>query len=209
VERPAAEHRWSTFQPASRDAEALDYLSRRQFPDPEKTARDFDLRTGSGRWARRLWFGLRDLDGQVQGWTGRALDSWRQPRYFTEVPEAMLYLPKALTRHHRLALLMEGPFDALRVADAIPRRRNLLVVALCGLSTTGHRRWQLSQLAKRVPAFAIALDSSVSSIHRERLMNELRAIPALGRISRLNMPDGTDDPGEMTDNQVERWLSTI
>ena len=99
--------------------------------------------------------------------------------------------------------------DALRTADATLRRRNILVIALCGLSTTGHRRWQLSQIARLVPSFAVALDATVRPVQRERLMAELRAIPALGRITRLRMPEGVDDPGELTNSGVERWLSTL
>jgi hypothetical protein len=202
-------YRWKQLTPAGDSLEALSYLASRHFPDPARTVKEFDLRVGTGKWARRLWFGLRDLAGSVTGFTGRALTPGLSPRYYTESPQPVLYFPRSLNRDHRLALLVEGPIDALRVADVTGRRRNLLIVALCGLSATGHRRLQLTQLAKRVPSFAIALDSGVESVQREKLMNELRAIPALGKITRLKMPAHIDDPGEMTNSEIERWLSTL
>jgi hypothetical protein len=202
-------YRWKQLTPAGDNPRALNYLAHRNFPDPERTCREFDLRIGTGKWSRRIWFGLRDLAGTVSGMTGRTWDRYRQPRYYTEAPRPMLYLPRSPNRDHRLALLVEGPMDALRTADVTGRRRNLLVIALCGLSATGHRRLQLTELAKRVPSFAIALDSSVESVQREKLMNELRAVPALGKITRLKVPEDKDDPGEMTNSEVERWLSTL
>jgi hypothetical protein len=200
---------WRRLTPASDSQDALDYLYRRHFTDPERTVKEFDLRVGSGRWARRLWFKLTDVTGSIVGVTGRALDDWRSPRYFTEAPEAALYLPRTPNNQHRLALLVEGPMDALRTADVTQRRRNLLVIALNGLSTRGTRRMQLSLLARTVSSFAVAFDASVPTHARERLIHELRAIPRLGKITRLRMPPGIDDPGEMTNSDIERWLSTL
>jgi hypothetical protein len=202
-------YRWSQFTPAGDSRDALDYLHGRQFPDPESTCRRFDLRVGTGRWARRLWFKLTDLAGNVTGFTGRALDDWRSPRYFTEAPEPYLYLPKPVNHQHRLALGVEGPMDALRIADVAERRRNLLVFGLCGLSATGGRRLQLQQIARMVPRFFIALDATVRVPDAQRLMNEIRIIPAIGKVSRLPMLPDIDDPGEMSNTNVERWLSTL
>jgi len=204
--------RWERLPPAVTDPEALAYLERRNFPDPARTCREFDLRTGLNTMSRRVWFGLRGLDGAVVGFTGRAIDDWRQPRYYTEAAEPVLYMPRLPDSRHRLALVVEGPFDALRIADATRRRYNIFVAALCGLAgVTGNKRLQLAEIARTVPHFAVALDSSVWAVDADaqHVMDELRAIPAIGRVTQLPPPPEVADPGEMTDRQVERWLSQI
>jgi hypothetical protein len=200
---------WARFEPAHQDRDACEYLQSRGFAHPMRTAEEFDLRVGRGKWARRLWFGLRDLDRQVVGFTGRSLDVWRKPRYFTQVAdEQVLYLPRLPTPQHRLALIVEGPLDALRVADAARRRYHLLVIALCGMSLGGRKRLQLADVARQVPHFAVALDATVWAVDAQRLLAELRALPPLGQVSRWSLPPGRDDPGEMSDAEVEQWLAT-
>lgn len=206
-EQSEVAQRWRFFEPA--DTAALDYLSRRGFTDPTRTAKDFDLRTGRGKWARRIWFKLTDLDHQIIGFTGRAIDNWREPRYYAEAAETGLYWPRYPADHHNLAILVEGPIDALRIADATRRRRNLFVAALNGLSVGGNKRMQLSHIAQTTPRFAVALDRAVSASQAQRLIDELRMIPALGKITRLAMPAMVDDPGTMSNLGVEQWLATI
>ena len=154
---------------------------------------------------------MTNLDGEIIGITGRTFDDWRPgPRYYTEAKEATLYLPRPLNHHHRLGIITEGPMDALRVADATTRRRHLLVISLCGLGgVTGARRRQLSRIARSVSSFVFAPDASVPVASAIRMMAELRTVPALGRLTRLAMPPGFDDPGEMSATAVVRWLSTI
>jgi hypothetical protein len=85
----------------------------------------------------------------------------------------------------------------------------VLVAALCGLSVTGQRRLQLKELAKTVPSFTVALDRSVSQVDANRLIDELRVIPVIGKVRRLAIPTAFDDPGEMSNSDVEAWLATI
>lgn len=200
---------WQRFRPASSDPDTMAYLARRGFATPERTADTFDLRVGTNTRARRLWFKLTNLQGQVTGFTGRAIDAWRQPRYYTEATETGLYMPRQPTGSHRQAILVEGPMDALRVAEATQRRRNLFVAALCGMAITSNKRMQLVEIAKTTPNFAVALDSTVWATDAQRIITELRTIPALGKITRLAMPANVDDPGDMTNLQVERWLTAI
>jgi hypothetical protein len=207
---PVLAQRWARrLKPATGDDRALDYLWRRRFDDPGRTARDFDLRVGEGRWGGRLWLKLTEPSGAVIGFTGRAMDDWRQPRYYTEAEKAGLYIPRPPSPRHRLGILVEGPIDALKIADATRRRYNLFVAALCGLTITGNRRLQLSEIARQVPWFAVALDSSVWTTDAQKLISELRAVPALGRVTRLALPPDKDDPGEMTTLEVEQWLSAM
>ena len=79
--------RWQRLQPAADDPEALTYLSQRNFTDPVRVAKEYDLRTarGGGQLARRIWFKLTDLNGNVVGCTGRAMDKHHSgPRYYTQ-----------------------------------------------------------------------------------------------------------------------------
>jgi hypothetical protein len=200
--------RWDFLTPAAADDAALAYLAGRNFPEPLRTAREFDLRVGRGKWGGRIWFKLADLAGNVVGFTGRAMSPRLEPRYYTEVAQPVLYIPKPPTRAQRIGIFVEGPFDALRLADAARRRQNVFVAALCGLSITGSKRLQLGEIARSVPQFAIALDSSVWSTDAQRLIAEVRAVPLVSRVARLPLPPDEDDPGGMSNAAVDRWLST-
>jgi hypothetical protein len=202
------ETQWREFEPL--DDDGLQYLHDRHFRLPSATAHEFDLRRGRNHWARRIWFKLSDLDGSIIGITGRTIDGWRQPRYYNfRGQETALYMPRLPTAEHTLGLLVEGPFDALRVADATARRRNLFVAALCGLSLTGKKREQLAAIAKLIPHLAVAVDRTVSPPAAFNMVRELRLLPLVGKVRRLAMPAEIDDPGAMNNHEVEKWLSTI
>ena len=213
-ERPQADlnifaKRWATFRPAALDAEARDYLRLRGFWNPVRTANRFDLRVASGHHAGRLWFPFY-YGNDVAGYTGRSMRG-HQIRYMTEAASTYLYLPRLPYDTDRLILLVEGPLDALRLADATEDRYDLLTAALCGLSLTPDKRLQLWSLAKLIPQVFIVPDSTVSVQDANRLRKELHAL-AYGqgiveaRVRRLDLPPGIDDPGEMTGEDIELWL---
>ncbi|MBO0736427.1 MAG: hypothetical protein J2P48_07645 [Alphaproteobacteria bacterium] len=205
IERYA--QRWETFKPAQFDPEALRYLAGRGFPDPEGLCERFDLRTGTGKWAGRLWFPLRDLGGGLLGFTGRTMRDYLEPRYWTQATEVGLYLPELPGPEHSRLLLVEGPVDALRVAGvAIDRYNELCVAALCGLAIRGLRLVQLKALAHSLPDCLVSLDASVSRLNANKLIADLKVAP-WRTIRRFPLPAGADDPGGMTDDEVARWLS--
>jgi hypothetical protein len=195
-------HRWDTFQPATFDREALDYLALRGFWRPAATALQFDLRVGFGRWAGRLWFPITYADAII-GYTGRSMRG-HQPKYLTEAADTVMYLPSS-PQGAKLLIIVEGPIDALRLADFMLDRYNIFVTALCGLAITPTKRLQLLALARLIPYFFVVLDSSVSAVNANRLVTQLATLPIMG-VRRLNLPPGIDDPGEMSGEEVELWL---
>lgn len=190
------ERRWQALTPAN--AAALEYLYHRGFTDPEGTARRFDLRSGTGKWAGRLWFKLTNTEGRVVGFTGRSVGRLL-PRYWTETAEQTLYLPRPPHPRDRLALVVEGPMDALRLAGY----PGVLPVALCGLAVTAAKRLRLLALARRVPTVLLTLDRTVPLVERNRLLNELKPI----NCEPYPLPDGIDDPAELSEKETELWLS--
>jgi hypothetical protein len=200
---------WALFRPAASDTEACAYLAKRGFWNPARTARAFDLRVGEGRYAGRLWFPFLHGKG-VAGYTGRAMRA-RGPRYMTEALGALLYMPRLPFDSDKVIVLVEGPIDALRLADAALDRYNLFVAALCGLSMSPDKRLQLAALARLLPRLFVVLDSTVSPVNVNRLRRELNAClsgdgKAWDRVRRLDLPPGVDDPGAMTGEQTEQWL---
>ena len=197
--------RWDDFAPAADDDEACDYLKRRGFWHPQRTARIFDLRVGQGKYAGRLWFPFR-YGAAVAGFTGRSMRN-REPRYYTEAAGTYLYLPELPYDTDRTLILVEGPIDALRLADAINGRYDLALAALCGLTITPDKRTHLAALAGALSHFFVALDSTVEPIIVNRLMAHLNTFQFRHiTVERLDLPAGVDDPGDMTGEQIETWL---
>jgi len=128
-------------------------------------------------------------------------------RYYTEAASSYLYLPRPLYDTDRLIILVEGPVDALRLADAALERYHLTTAAFCGLSVTPDKLLQLAALARAVPRLYIVLDSTVEPVSVNRLMTNFKALPfARTQVERLDLPPGVDDPGELTGEQIEIWL---
>lgn len=201
--------RWDTFKQAATDPAACAYLAARGFWNPVRTARTYDLRVGVGRYGGRLWFPYR-YGTDIVGYTGRAMHG-REPRYLTEAASSYLYLPRLPFRTDKAIVLVEGPIDALRLADATQERYALFVAALCGLSITPTKRRQLSSAARLIPRFFVVLDSSVQSPAVNNVLRELGAVVTgsgvlKDRVRRLELPPGIDDPGEMSGEDIERWL---
>lgn len=213
----ALAQRWERmFRPAADDRAALDYLTARRFDSPVATCDRYDLRVASGRWAGRLWFPLHDIDGLIVGYTGRAMRG-QDPRYLTETSEAALYTPRPIPEGATTAILVEGPFDALRIADALdtatrrdpapgygpahPQGGAVHVVALCGLSLTG-KHFDLFALSRHLPRFLVALDQTVDEAAANRLIDTLKS----RRKYRLPLPVGYDDAAEMTNSEIKTWL---
>ena len=209
--------RWERlFRPAADSREALDYLAERGFKRPVSTCERYDLRTAAGRWAGRLWFPLRDTDEQIVGYTGRAMRG-QAPRYFTQTSETTLYAPRPVPEGATTAIIVEGPFDALRIADALdtatpdepapgyspayPFGGAVHVVALCGLSLTGNH-FDLFALSRHLPRFLVALDASVDKGAANQLIRQLKA----RRLYRLPLPAGYDDAAEMDNDAIRHWL---
>jgi DNA primase len=114
----------------------------------------------------RLMFPIKDTSGRVVAFGGRALDD--SPAKYINSPETQLYKKSrtlyALSdardalRNEKLAILVEGYFDALRCFDAGIDN----VVATCGTALTPE---QAAVLRRHVPEVVIVYDGDSAGIN--------------------------------------------
>jgi hypothetical protein len=212
VAAPARILDWNRFEPASDYDAATEYLASRGYPDPHEIIRSFGLRfTKVGRFSWRILMPLRSPGdrGSVLAFTGRATREQQSPRYLTNDPmEGSLFLPAnpictpiaallgtalpaekklhlgRIVRKYPSIIMLEGPFDALTLAWAVPDLRLL------------------------EGAYYIA-DTDQSPADTYRLIDELELIPGMPHITRLEPPRGFGDIGEMADRpgEIREWIS--
>jgi hypothetical protein len=219
IPRSRFAQRWASFAPAAHDARALEYLRARHFWHPRRTAETFDLRVGRGNYAARLWFPLLAGEDEVVGFTGRAMTDI-QPRYYTETATHVLYIPRAPRPNDRIIILVEGPFDALRLADATIDRYDVFVAALCGAALTETKKRQVRWLSDTIPRLFLVLDrilsdatktpteindAQITAVDANRLVKELH----ISTGQRTELPEGIKDPGEMTNHDIYQWLNRL
>lgn len=187
------------------------YLAARGF------SRDFLLHRAARlgiRYAVRGPFGGRVIflvhdDGRLVTWTGRALSARQKIRY-KELPEdpgsaAEIGLPPAAVPLHsclmwqddlartraRVLCLVEGPMDALKMR--MLGGDSVLPAAIFTNSLSAAQVDRLRGIVGRFEHRIILLDRGAEG----RAMRARRELAALGMSIRW-LPDGVDDPGELT-----------
>lgn len=213
--------RWERFRPASGVVEALDYMHddrdfRYEHEWMLKELLDYyDLRVGSnlmhpGRLLFPLYAsGQRALWHQqdaFMGWTGRSMRG-REPKYMTSLPqgEHPVYVPRMV---RSTMLIVEGPFDALRI-DAAMRADGVGAVALTGKEMISAHLVSLRAMMPFVRRFFFVPDRDVPISQTMRAMHELRAALSGKNVVHIRLPDDVKDAGEMTNAAVRQWLSPL
>lgn len=104
-------------RPAKWPPRFIAYLANRGYPDPIRTAEQFNLKCAvSGKFKDRIMFPL--YLNELIGWTGRAItDPVSAPRYLTSTKNAKktCYGYPEAKGGGSILYLVEGPFDALRI----------------------------------------------------------------------------------------------
>jgi hypothetical protein len=205
VTRPVAatEKQWDQFANAADSPACMTYLAERGFPTPVAIARQYDLRfSPAGTWARRLIFPLKVDSGR--SWVGRAIDH-HTPKYLAESTEqTLLYVPRMV---RDIVVLVEGAFDALKISVAT-EAHPISAIGLMGKGFSPKKLILLEQTVRLASQVLIALDADVGIGESYQLVNELVAI--LHRpVTRLELPYGVKDPGEMSLNDIRDWLLAI
>lgn len=80
-------------------------------------------------FGKRLMFAIRDFEGRLVGWSGRALDDWRKPKYLhSKGAKLSLYFygEHKIDFSVRSAYIVEGFFDTLKLTSF--GYRNVLAV---------------------------------------------------------------------------------
>lgn len=195
---------WQRFLPASESPDCLEYLVSRGFPDPARVTVVYDLRYArSGTYARRLLFPLHTQHGLVS-FTGRALDNYRQPRYLTAEGGAadLVYVPRRIQKH---AVLVEGPFDALKGAVAM-ERTDFSFIATIGKVITSPKLMALQDFLKNCTSLYLTLDKDVGIKTLFDLEQDLAIVlPRLYK-ARLSLPETVKDPAELELGELRNWL---
>jgi len=191
---------WDNFANAANHPPCLAYLAARGCAAPDTVCATYNLRYAPvGRWADRLLFPLVNQQG-IAGWTGRSLTD-RQPRYLTQQDASVIYVPAPIT--NEVALLVEGPFDALKISIA-----GFPCIASLGLAINDDRLLTLRHYLRNCRRVLVTWDEGVHPIsmleNKKRLAWFLRPL----YVARLALPQGAEDPGAMSVAEIRSWLGT-
>jgi hypothetical protein len=199
------EVQWSRFLPAYKSAYCLDYLFKRGFPDQIALCHRYDLRFAlTGKWAARILLPLHNYHGEQIGWTGRAMRDSLEPRYNTEIAEpGALYLPRPM---RAMGLVVEGPFDALKIAVATEHMA-VTPVAVLGLNADIPRLHALNLVLQNCAGFSMSFDRDVLFPIYQGFLGGLA--PRLKTIykGRVSIPPQFEDAGDMPIPAISEWIA--
>jgi len=198
---------WSRFRSAGNSQEALDYLSSRGFTSPRTLCEHFDLRYApNGLWARRLLIPLH-RDGEAVSWTARAMIGRLEPKYLMNDAStfAALCMPDIIKPKPALAVIVEGPMDALRIAQAT-RDAKVISIALCGKSLGAEKLLQIRKACSTCTVILVAMDADAPMSTCYQVVADIQSATNVNRVGRLKLPLGVKDPGEMPSEGILPWL---
>lgn len=202
---------WRKFPSATESREAVRYLEKRGF-DPDTTIARFDLRVAhAGKWSGRILIPYYDPQGNVLTWNGRSLWPDLEPKYKALVQEhsqGYVYVPDYELQGKQVLVLVEGPFDALKIAAAT-RISPYLPVALCGKQLNAQKLLRLRAFAQHLDALLLVTDSDVNAIESYQFLAELAPVLRMRYAMRGKLPDDYKDPGEMPLEGIKTWLDSV
>lgn len=181
------------------------YVKRRGFPGKHADAvaeRYRLLAAVGGRFDCRVIVPFYDLEGRLIGWSGRAIGN-NDLRYLTEgQTRGVLYNGhRALREGGRLLVLVEGPFDAIKV-DYYGAEHGIRAIATTGLGNVGNIGLVTTVFEEGGYEHLLSLLDGDALSDSLRLRRALRHLPAsVGRV-----PAGVKDPGDFTPDQVRALL---
>jgi DNA primase len=192
---------WGAYAPAADNPRMLHYLADRGFLDCKSVAQRFDLRAAPfGKWANRLLIPFKDK-GRVEGFTGRAIYPHMDPKYKTEAPGDLIYVPH-IPEHPQALVLVEGPLDALKLAVACPY---LLAVSILGLAMHAAKLERIYALAAKTQTILFVLDNDQPRSVVYPMLDELSAA-IRKKVDRCAVPGSAKDPGELEIEDIRQWM---
>lgn len=200
--------RWERFDTLTdQHDDVLDYLRSRGFLRPLDVATRYDLRVAAqGKWAQRLLFPLLE-DGDIIAWTGRALTSALDPKYYTEMNgrDGLVYMPRVA---REVLFTVEGPMDALKGAAA-SESLPVATAALTGKQLNAQRLGRLRRMAgDTVKRVVMVLDADTRLAERSRMLAELKgAFPRIP-VRAQALPTPFKDLGEMGIRDAAAFLQS-
>lgn len=199
---------WSRFETAGNSKECVEYLSARGYPSPRTMCEQFDLRYApAGVWARRLLLPLHH-DGEVISWTARDMTGRAEQKYLMrEVPGFVaLCMPDTFKPTPTRAVIVEGPMDALRIAQAT-RDERVISIALCGKALGAEKLLQIRKACETCTDILVTMDSDAPMSACYQTVADIRSAVQSERVGRAKLPVGIKDPGELPAQGVLQWLN--
>lgn len=199
---------WSRFENAGNSIEALDYLSGRGFPSPKTLCERFDLRHApNGVWARRLLIPLH-FDSEAVSWTARDMTGRLEQKYLMNDTSsfAALCMPDIGKPSPIIAVIVEGPMDAVRIAQAT-RDARVISIALCGKSLGAEKLLQIKKACNTCTDILVAMDSDAPMSACYQTVADIGSVVRAERIGRAKLPPGIKDPGELPAMGVLKWVN--
>lgn len=221
-------HQILTKHPAGKSA--LEYLKKRKLTDQtikdyligyapdspilgrflkSKGFTDSEIKNAGGpdRFYRRIIFPIRDVMGNVLGFTGRVTDPNQEPKYLN-TPETPIFhksrilfnLEKARgeIKLAKTTIVVEGQMDVISSYQAGVKN----VVATSGTALTAEH---LQILYRYTPNISFAFDADTAGMTSAKKAYEM-AIAEGFNVKMVEM-GGHKDPGEMIENDHKLWLS--
>jgi DNA primase len=183
--------------------------------DLERVGMVIKRERGSGvydRFRNRLLFPIRDVHGQVIGFTGRVLDPDTKEAKYVNTPQTELYNKSAALygidrargaiRSTDLAVIVEGNVDVIS-SHQIGMEN---VVAASGTALTGEQLHLLARFSKNI---AIAFDADAAGAQAARKGMEL-ALREGFTVRIICIPkEGGKDPDECIQKDPELWRRAV
>jgi len=201
---------WDRYEPAVKSPEILGYLKDRGFSEPSVLAQRFDMRYApNGKYAKRVLLPI-EQDGKI-GFTGRAILPSMTPKYLThESVQTAIYVPWESVHGVTVAAVLGLAFPPARIkklVDLAQRTTNLVLVE--GPFDAVKVAWSVKDLViSRGNSILIGLDSDqpVSTVYD--VINELAQYLGRARIVRAQLPPTVKDPGELGVAECRTWISS-
>lgn len=194
-----------------------EYLESRKFRahDVGKLLDLYPLFAGMGDYTGRLVFPVFKNE-QLSTWTGRDIYGNSHLRYKTlsnkredvygnvavgPITDYLLWGDELGRKRGKVLLITEGPLDALKM-DFYSREFDIRATCLFGLNLSEAQKRHLYTLQSMFDFICLLLDRAAFTTSL-RLQQKLKPV----KVNVLNLPPGiADDPGDMTQEQVLRFL---
>ena len=197
----------------------INYIGSRGFEKPLQVAREYGLRYAlTGHFEQRLIFPIYDGGGQLNGWTGRSIVD-AKPKYLhlssraKEAPVALvsmkdtLYNLPSLVYGGNILVLVEGPFDALKI-DYYGKSRGVRSVCLFGKHATANQYALLSIAVSLFRRLIVLLDNDALPEAQE-ITETMTQQYGNSSIRVGHLPDSVKDPGDLMPKQVNEFVESL
>ena len=205
------------LKPTGRGRLYVAYMLRRGFhvEDIQRLRKVYGLRyCDRGYWRGRIVFPIY-MEGCLVTWTARTIYKSEDLRYLSlsekpkegsrQGPPALVNIKNTVWNYDELMsekwpviAVVEGPMDAVKV-DFYGREFGVRATCLYGTGVTEQQSYLLGDLRRRCKHFLIIPDDGA-------LFNEMELVSELRHLSPgiLRVPEGVDDPGDLTRKQVRQ-----